>query len=327
MLITIAGESQTYLSDGSPTTATVEYSQQDIEAGISIKPTGSGAVHITAMHSSALPRVVYFNYLTPAGELLGQKFVDASNNEEDHFFIKDHLGNIRVTLSETGAVLASEDFYPYGKVLRGMNLGLGAEETKYKFSAKELDGETNLSYFGARYYDGEIGRWWSVDPLSEQFPGVSSFAYALNNPIRLIDKGGMLAEDIGAQNTTTTVTEQSTIVVTFKFNNNSTKGTDQVTEVHTTVITETSEDGTVVSQTTVVVSTTVEVDATGNVSSVANRSAVVTVVQNTPGGLQTASGAQALSSVNVSQTGSGLQTVANAVAQFKQTTGISPVQA
>ncbi len=55
LLITIAGESETYLSDGSPTTATVEYSQQDIEAGISIKTTGSGAVHITAMHTSALP--------------------------------------------------------------------------------------------------------------------------------------------------------------------------------------------------------------------------------------------------------------------------------
>ncbi|RMG32233.1 MAG: hypothetical protein D6732_13650 [Methanobacteriota archaeon] len=85
------------------------------------EPTGSGAVHITSMHTSALPRVVYFNYLTPPGELLGQKFVDASNNEEDHFFIKDHLGNIRVTLSETGAVLASEDFakgIPSGLPLR-----------------------------------------------------------------------------------------------------------------------------------------------------------------------------------------------------------------
>jgi len=114
-------ESQTYLSDGSPSTATVEYSQKDIEAGISIQPTGSGAVHITAMHTSTLPGVVYLNYLTPGGELLGQKFVDASNNEEDHFFIKDHLGNIRVTLSETGAVISSEDFakgIPAGLPLR-----------------------------------------------------------------------------------------------------------------------------------------------------------------------------------------------------------------
>ncbi len=85
------------------------------------KPTGSGAVHITAMHTSALPRVVYLNYLTPGGELLGQKFVDANNNEEDHFFIKDHLGNIKVILSETGAVIASEDFakgIPAGLPLR-----------------------------------------------------------------------------------------------------------------------------------------------------------------------------------------------------------------
>ncbi|RMG32234.1 MAG: hypothetical protein D6732_13655, partial [Methanobacteriota archaeon] len=80
-----------------------------------------------------------------------------------------------------------------------MNLGLGDEETKYKFFFFVLDTETNLSYFGARYYDGEIGRWWSVDALAERLPDVSPFAYALNNPIRLRDVAGLFPEDLGGE--------------------------------------------------------------------------------------------------------------------------------
>ncbi|RMG32230.1 MAG: RHS repeat-associated core domain-containing protein, partial [Methanobacteriota archaeon] len=87
-----------------------------------------------------------------------------------------------------------------GKVLRGMNLGLGAEETKYKFSANELDVETNLSYFGARYYDGEIARWWSVDPLGDVAIAQSPFTYVNNNPLNLIDIGGLFPQELGQEN-------------------------------------------------------------------------------------------------------------------------------
>ncbi|RMG27521.1 MAG: hypothetical protein D6732_20020 [Methanobacteriota archaeon] len=67
------------------------------------------------------------NYLAPGGKLFGQKFVDAANNEEDHFFIKDHLGNIRVTLAETGAVIASEDF------AKGIPVGLSLRQSATEY--------------------------------------------------------------------------------------------------------------------------------------------------------------------------------------------------
>ncbi|APF20832.1 RHS repeat-associated core domain-containing protein [Caldithrix abyssi DSM 13497] len=47
-----------------------------------------------------------------------------------------------------------------------------------------------LYYFGARYYDPAIGRWLSVDPLEEKYPGISPYVFTLNNPIKYYDPDG-----------------------------------------------------------------------------------------------------------------------------------------
>ena len=62
--------------------------------------------------------------------------------------------------------------------------------TPYKFTGKELDEETGLYYFGARYYAPRESIWLSTDPLAEKYPNVSPYAYALNNPIVLTDPDG-----------------------------------------------------------------------------------------------------------------------------------------
>ncbi len=60
----------------------------------------------------------------------------------------------------------------------------------YKFTGKESDPETELTYFGARYYDAALGIWLGVDPLASEMPDLSPFAYSMNNPIRFIDPDG-----------------------------------------------------------------------------------------------------------------------------------------
>src|SRR5690606_19417881 len=60
----------------------------------------------------------------------------------------------------------------------------------YKFNAKELDSETDLYYYGARYYNPRLSVWYGVDPLAEKLPAYSPYAYALNNPINFIDPDG-----------------------------------------------------------------------------------------------------------------------------------------
>jgi RHS repeat-associated protein len=66
--------------------------------------------------------------------------------------------------------------------------------TPYLFNAKELDEETGLYYYGARYYDARSSVWLSADPLQEKYPHISSYAYAFLNPIRYIDPSGMEGE-------------------------------------------------------------------------------------------------------------------------------------
>ena len=47
-----------------------------------------------------------------------------------------------------------------------------------------------MNYFGARYYDSDLGRWTSVDPLADKYPGWSPYNYTLNNPLKYIDPDG-----------------------------------------------------------------------------------------------------------------------------------------
>ncbi len=61
------------------------------------------------------------------------------------------------------------------------------------FNGKELDTETGLYYYGARYYDPRVSIFLNVDPLTEKT--MTPYAYTNNNPINLIDPTGMKPED------------------------------------------------------------------------------------------------------------------------------------
>ncbi|HOJ25418.1 MAG TPA: RHS repeat-associated core domain-containing protein, partial [Bacteroidales bacterium] len=63
-------------------------------------------------------------------------------------------------------------------------------DSRYKFTAKELDNETSYTYFGARYYDNDLSVWLSVDPLSDKYPSLSPYLYCFNNPVIMKDPNG-----------------------------------------------------------------------------------------------------------------------------------------
>lgn len=112
--------------------------------------------------------------------------------------IKDHLGNTRVTVKDSlgFAVVEQEDhYYPFGMRMEGQSYTnpLQAAANKYLYNGKELQDDLGLDWYdyGARFYDAQIGRWSSIDPLAGKYFSYSPFNYVLNNPITHIDPRGL----------------------------------------------------------------------------------------------------------------------------------------
>ncbi len=53
----------------------------------------------------------------------------------------------------------------------------------------------------ARYYHSDLSIWLSVDPMSDKYPGVSSYTYCANNPVKLVDPDGREIWIMGEDNT------------------------------------------------------------------------------------------------------------------------------
>jgi RHS repeat-associated protein len=135
--------------------------------------------------------------LTPEGRVV----VDGTNYEYQ-YFLKDHLGNTRVTFNQTG-IIQEDSYYPFGMAMAGLSDASGLElPNKYLYNGKEMQDDFGLGWYdyGARFYDAEIGRWHVVDPMAESRIWVSPYNYAQNNPINRIDPDGMLDDWVERKN-------------------------------------------------------------------------------------------------------------------------------
>ena len=119
----------------------------------------------------------------------GYGYVPADTTHEDIFYYHtDHLGSTSYITDAKANVAQFDAYLPYGELL--VDEHSSTEEMPYKFNGKELDEETGLYYYGARYMDPKISMWLGVDPLAEKYPEISPYIYCHNNPINLIDPNG-----------------------------------------------------------------------------------------------------------------------------------------
>lgn len=65
---------------------------------------------------------------------------------------------------------------------------------RFKFTGKERDTETGYDYFGARFYSPVLLLWLSPDPLLDEYPDISSYAFCKWNPLRFVDPNGKWIE-------------------------------------------------------------------------------------------------------------------------------------
>jgi RHS repeat-associated protein len=137
---------------------------------------------------------------TSAGSVTKQQTASVAFRYE--YVLSDHLGNTRAVISDLddngllsvgSEVIQVNHYYPYGLNMQGPWNG-SAGSYKYQYNGKELTDALNLNWndYGARYYDAARIQWTGVDPLAERLSFLSSYVYALNNPLKYIDPDGRI---------------------------------------------------------------------------------------------------------------------------------------
>ena len=142
------------------------------------------------------------------------------------FFLRDHLGSVRVVARPDGKVVQVNHYYPYGMAFAGggmsgnagahpvtgeggnvidgdleigggtggMELARPGASQPYRFLGNELYTSNSLGLydFSARMYDPALGRFLSVDPMAEGYRHLSPYAYCAGNPAVYVDKDGQV---------------------------------------------------------------------------------------------------------------------------------------
>ena len=118
----------------------------------------------------------------------GYVAADTSEVEETFYYHSDHLGSTAYITDQNANVTQYDAYLPYGELL--VDEHSSSADLPYKFNGKELDEETGLYYYGARYMNPITSMWYGVDQLAEKYNSNSGYLYCMSNPIRLVDKDG-----------------------------------------------------------------------------------------------------------------------------------------
>jgi RHS repeat-associated protein len=103
------------------------------------------------------------------------------------FYHQDGLGTVTELTDSAGVTAKSYAYDAWGNQIETT----GTVENPYTYTGREVDAETGLSYYRARYYDPRSGRFLQQDPIGFQGGSLNLYAYILNNPTNLIDPLGL----------------------------------------------------------------------------------------------------------------------------------------
>jgi RHS repeat-associated protein len=111
------------------------------------------------------------------------------------FYLSDPLGTAQLEMTSTGYPLWKGEFSPFGQEIDSQTTA-----NNYKFTGKERDTESGFDYFGARYYNSNMGRWispdWAAKPEAVPYSDLHNpqslnlYGYVNNNPLSKADPDG-----------------------------------------------------------------------------------------------------------------------------------------
>ena len=114
-----------------------------------------------------------------------------------YYYYGDHLGTARVTTDDSGNKCYDADYFPWGLE---QDVYVNSCPQHYKFTGKERDPDMHVDYFGARFYNDNMARFYSPDWSASPEPvpyakldnpqSLNLYTYVLNNPLRFVDAGG-----------------------------------------------------------------------------------------------------------------------------------------
>ena len=160
-------------------------------------PAADGGVYQSQVASSVTAAGLQLSQMNIRAPKNGYAYVYLSNrSDQDVFF-----DNFKVTI-HTGNIIEENHYYAYGLKIASISskklgdAGEGTLKNTYLYNDKELfdDGDLNWYDYGFRNYDPQIGRFPQLDPLTDEYPSLTPYQYASNDPITNIDVDGLEGE-------------------------------------------------------------------------------------------------------------------------------------
>ena len=150
----------------------------------------------TDSRGNAVDNYVYFN-----GVSIAKLHIEPGPTYYS-YYVRDHLGTTRMITDQAGNVCYDADYFPWGGE---QHIYVNGCPQNYKFSGKERDPDMESDYFGARFYQGAMARFYSPDWSATVEPvpyakldnpqSLNLYTYVLNNPLSRADADGHCGDD------------------------------------------------------------------------------------------------------------------------------------
>lgn len=152
--------------------------------GTRIKKTASGSTTYFPFAGYEIEGSIVKKYIRVGNETLAAKI-----GGDIRFYHNDHQGGVNLITDMFAGIVQLDEYDPWGKVSRSEG---NAEKTR-RFNGKELDAESGLYYYGARYYDPDLARFVSPDTFVQEPANpqnLNRYSYTINNPQKYVDPSG-----------------------------------------------------------------------------------------------------------------------------------------